>query len=442
MDSSSSRQIADRVLFLARSMGLVFLLGWIAWFWPFDDLLDRQGTPFGADFSMFYVAGQIAADGDWEHLYDQTEHQRRLHQLFPGLAPGFCLPFRYPPVVALAMSSLARLPYAMAWGLFTLLSATAAFGALRWLGRGACVRPFPSVRTSPGIARGSWRKTALWASIGWPVLLEVLIGGQASLLALLIAVASSVLLANGRPVAAGATVALSAYKPNVLALFAIGITIRYPRVILGAIPVLAAFLALSSLSGTERLAEYGSLTRNLASQSWDVETPYWKVHSLTPWFELVLPGQGRLMAFGTGLAATIAIGIWWRGEASQQSVQNGAAQPAADRLLQALALLLVVNALGNPYTPMYDLALLLAAAWFTAESLAQRDATFRPSLNPLAVQGLLAGLFFGPHLSQGLAKPLGVQMFPPLLMAMTMWVCVYWHCCAAKTQNGLRKSTE
>ena len=110
MTVEPSVRVAERIRFLACAMGLVFLMGWGAWFWPLDDLLDRQGTPLGADFSMFYVAGQVVADGATDQLYHQAEHQRRLHELFPGLSPQFCLPFRYPPMVALLMSPLARLP--------------------------------------------------------------------------------------------------------------------------------------------------------------------------------------------------------------------------------------------------------------------------------------------------------------------------------------------
>ena len=37
-----------------------------------EDMLDRSGTPLCADFSMFYVAGQIVWDGAGEQLYDQA----------------------------------------------------------------------------------------------------------------------------------------------------------------------------------------------------------------------------------------------------------------------------------------------------------------------------------------------------------------------------------
>src|SRR5262245_15834230 len=147
MDSSPSTSVADRTRFLACAMAIVCLAGWMSWFWPFDDLLDRQGTPLGADFSMFFTAGQIASDGAFEKLYDQAEHQRRFHASFPGLAAQFCWPFRYPPAVALCLAPLSRIPYAVAWGVFSFASVAALVGSLYLLfqiagngsgGRGSC----------------------------------------------------------------------------------------------------------------------------------------------------------------------------------------------------------------------------------------------------------------------------------------------------------------
>ena len=101
--------------------------------------------------------------------------QQRLHALFPGIDEEFCLPFRYPPFVALLAAPLAALPYAFSYALFVLISAVAWFAALRCLA------------SEVTFLQGPWRRTVWLAAAGWPVVLETLIGGQASLLALLIA---------------------------------------------------------------------------------------------------------------------------------------------------------------------------------------------------------------------------------------------------------------
>jgi hypothetical protein len=62
----------ERARFITIVLLSLFLLGWALWFWPYDDLLDRSGTPLGADFSMFYVAGQMNIAGEAAQLYDQS----------------------------------------------------------------------------------------------------------------------------------------------------------------------------------------------------------------------------------------------------------------------------------------------------------------------------------------------------------------------------------
>src|SRR5690606_12897091 len=85
------------------------------------DLLDRQGTPLGGDYVMFYLGGQIAADAP-QLLYDQAEHCHRLRQQFPTLDDGDLLPYRYPPYVAAAFAPLSRLPFAVSFATFFAIS--------------------------------------------------------------------------------------------------------------------------------------------------------------------------------------------------------------------------------------------------------------------------------------------------------------------------------
>ena len=435
MDSSPLSPVADRTRFLACAMALVCLAGWVGWFWPFDDLLDRQGTPLGADFSMFFTAGQIASEGVFEKLYDQGEHQRRLHESFPGLSAQFCLPFRYPPAVALGMAPLSRLPYAVAWGVFSLGSCAAFAGSLYLLcnlvggvsgsrssGRGESLltarqEPRPPEARSPEArspeARSpeapSWISTAIWACAGWPVAWEVLMGGQASMLALAIAVATILLITKDRIILAGAVLALSAYKPNVLAWFVVGIAVRHPRVLIGAIPVLGAFAGVSCLAGRQRLAEYAQLTLNLTSGTWDVETPFWKAHSFAPCLESVFPGHGRVATILLGFLAATVIALVWRCRDANKSTSAQTFSMAA---------LLLVNALLNPYTPIYDLVLMAPAGWLVAKGFYSSTATEISGVSATFAQCWLAVLFFGPHLSQALARQLGLQLFPFALAAI------------------------
>ncbi len=393
------RQVfAERVQFVAAVVLIVFLVGWCVWFYPYDDLLDRSGTPLGADYAMFYVAGQIVLDGASDELYEQAEHQRRLQQLFPAIDPRAALPYRYPPFVALLMAPLAALPYVVSYGVFLAASCACGLTALRLL---CCELGCPA----------DLRPLVYLAFAGWPVALETIIGGQASMFALLLMAATTVLLRHRRYLAAGAVIALAAYKPNVLLLVGVGCVLYRPRTLRGVLPAAALLVALSlAAGGWQGLVDYYRLTTQLAVGSWDVDTPFWKVHSLSSWLGLLVEGRQRLLGLLLGLLAVT--GVVWRWRRAEAA--------GGTPLLISLALLVTINALANAYTPIYDLTLLAAGVLLTAASLGTgEEEPWRRHLP--AAQLLLAILFLGPHMSQSAARLLGVQLFPLALLAAAVW---------------------
>ena len=419
IEPKAAGRLAERVQFIASAMLIIFPVGWFLWFYPYDDLLDRSGTPLGADYTMFYVAGQIVADGATDQLYDQAEHQRRLHAQLPGLDEEFCLPFRYPPFVALLMVPLAQLPYALSYAVFLSASVSALFCAL-WLLRGELT-----------ILRGLERKTILIAVAGWPVVLETWIGGQASFFAVLIASAVIVCWRRQQWALAGALLALALYKPNVLALFAVAGLLYRPQMLRGAIPAGIALIALSlAIVGFDGLVEYASLSTQLASGAWDVATPYWKVHGLASWMAPFVSGHEKTLSCLIGLLAVVSLVIRWRNsEHADRSIQ-----------LLALGLVLTINTLLNPYAPIYDLTLLSLAALLTIESFADRPPGVEHSRGFAWAYLLLSVLYFGPHLSQAVAKVTGWQFFPLALAAMAVWqVRRFWQATGKTDQQHARE---
>jgi len=397
------RAFIERARFISTVLLVLFLLGWVLWFWPYDDLLDRSGTPLGADFSMFYVAGQMTVAGETAQLYDQAAHQERLHQLFPDIDPQFALPYRYPPIVALLMAPLACLPYGLA---------VATFMALGLAGAGMGVKLL--VRETGNLSRVDHRLCYL-ALFGWPVVLETWIGGQASLLALLIVCAGIVLMQRERYAWAGAVWALAAYKPNVLLIVVIGCILFRPRVLRGLLPVAAIMFALTWFTvGWEGIVAYVELTLQLAGRPWDVETPFWKVHGIAQWLTLLIGGQARLVSLLLGLLATVC--IVWRWRRTDNSPTSGL----------PYALLITVNALANPYTPIYDLTLLAAGLVLMAPTLSTTG-RYPFARHCVAWQAVIATLYFGPHLSQLIAKSTGLQFFPLLLLGYAVFQArLFW----------------
>jgi alpha-1,2-mannosyltransferase len=393
--------LTDRSRFVSVGLVVSFMLGWLGWFYPYDDLLDRSGTPLGADYAMFYVAGTMVATGSADSLYNQAEHQAHLQTLFPHLDPSFCLPFRYPPIVALLAAPLSCLPYALSFLTFLAVSIAAWAAALAMLSR------------ELSVLRGPHRRWLLWAIIGWPVALETLVGGQASMFALLICTATVCALRQQRTTLAGIVLSLAICKPNVLLLFAVGAIVYRPRLLWGAVPAAAAIIAgMAFCVGWTTLLEYAVLSAELATNDWMVETPFWKVHSLAAWLELLVPGQHRLICAVIGGLLAAILGWRWRLEPNKGSI--------------VVALLLTVNALFNPYTPVYDLSLLLLAGLFAAQFFLVDSPAAAPSgatensagVTMAMLYSVLPFIYFGPHVSQAVAKSTGVQLFPLLLLMM------------------------
>lgn len=393
-----------RVRFITSTVLVFFLGGWTAWFFPFDDLLDRSGTPLGADYVMLYMAGRSVVEGVNAGLYDEAEQLRHVAETFPGLdIQTFRLPYRYPPLVAIAMVPLACLPYGMSFSLFTLASLAAFVYAMRQLldWSGLSLRDAPAESSDCLVI--VLRRIAWTAAIGWPVFWEVLLGGQLSMIGLAIFAACLGHLHRGNQVAAGAFLGLAAYKPNLLLLAGLGIVLRYPRAIVGVIGTGLILLGLQwAVVGEEGLRQYLELSQQLALKPWDLETPFWKVHGLSNCLAILVPGYERKAVLLIGLLATLII-VWaWRGTVDRS------------RDTSAVSMLLLVNALCNPYLPIYDLIFCLVPASAYLGGLARQPTPSVARFTPLA----FATVYLGPHLSQAVSLITGYQVFPLALLAI------------------------
>ncbi len=384
-----------RFRFAGQITAALVVVGWLAWFFPFDDLLDRSGTPLGGDYVMLYVAGQVAGDGAAAALYDDASNQRRSSQLFNGMNPSQSWPYRYPPTVAAAMLPLSQLPFAWSFALFSLLQLTLLSISVWLLGRDYSVLH----------QRSSW----LWAIIGSPLVLESLIGGQSSLLAFTCIVGFLYFLRRDNYVIAGMLLAMTLYKPNVAFLLVIAALVVHPRLLRGFLPTTAIGLGIALLTaGTSGTVQYIQLATQLASSQWSLETPFWKVHGLAPVFQWVVPEHGKLACVALGLLISLFVAWQWRSGRLPE--------------LLAVALLLCCNALFNPYVPIYDLVLLELALVLVCQAAYSGQFKIK-SIYFFQCAAVL--LFVGPHLSQSFARPLGWNPFPLLLVGVLLSVFFY-----------------
>ena len=376
-----------RFRFAGQVTAAMVLAGWLAWFFPFDDLVDRSGTPLGGDYVMLYVAGRAVSDGAADTLYDDAKNQQRSSRLFAGLDPQESWPYRYPPTVAAAMVPLSQLPFAWSFALFIAIQVSLLSLSLCWLHADYSVLQ----------GRAGW----LWALVGSPLVLESLIGGQSSLLALACIVGFMHYLRRGKYAVAGMLLALTLYKPNVAVLLVIAALVARPRLLSGFLPTLTVGgIVAVWTAGTAGVWQYLLLGSQLASSPWSLETPFWKVHGLAPLFQWALPAQGKLACALAGFLLSLVVAWMWRTRRLPE--------------LLSVALLLCGNSLFNPYVPIYDLVLLELSLLLVCQAAYSGQL----KLKSISIfQCAAALLFVGPHLSQTLARTLSFNPFPLVLLA-------------------------
>ncbi len=393
-------------------LAVMNVVSWIAWQYPFASELDRSGTPIGGDFPMFYLAGKAVLQKTPERLYSLQDNHEDLHQLFPQLAKNSVLPYRYPPFVASLMAPLAALPYRAAFAIWIVLQ----LGMLL-LALGIAQREL-------AIFQSEWRKAMLAVSIGFPLVWEAIFGGQASLLAVAIVVASECLVRRKQVFAAGLLWGLAAYKPPVLLFVGLAQLIRYPRMFWGVVTSVSVLVGLSLVCcGPAAMADYLEITLQLSGTSpWNVPTPVEKVHGLVEWAQVLSPRFGKAIVVGLGMLASVAIGLWLRHEASKQGPSAG--NLSKDTLPDfGIALLLVIQSLANPYLPIYDLALLLPALWYGASALLTALGPLKESQVRSASLTLL-GLLLGPHLCQAICRAGMPKPYSLSLLLVGIWLAV------------------
>ena len=373
----------------------LMLLLWVASFWPYDDFVASNGSPYLADYAQFYVAGAKVLDGDFATLYDNADNQRCMLEVLPSLEPGFSLPFRYPPHVAVILAPLAMFSYPVAATLFAFISVATYVAVLIVLRRELAV-----LRNVP---LGAY----LAMAAGFPLVLETLIGGQLSIFGLASVVGAACLLRRNHPISAGVVLGLLCYKPNVALLMGLGCCLRYPKAILGGL-VSGAFVVGVTLltAGLPTLLTYVEVGLELAGGRWDLATPAWKVHGLGPWLEQLLSGLGNRFALSTGVLFVVAwTAIWWlKGVAFEIGFAG----------------LVIANSIFGLYTPIYDL-LLLGVAWVLLAEYCVENRFTSPRLHSYAIMATCL-LWFGPHLSQLVATEIGMQPFSLLLAALAVTV--------------------
>ena len=334
MTSTLKSRLHPATVVSAFLVALFFAALWTAYgdIW----LKDRNGLTRQTDFSNFYAAGRLVADGRPADAYDEEIHARVQTEVL-GEHARLRLPWAYPPPFLAVARLLALTDYRTAY---------VVFAGVLLLFYGAVVA------TIAGRA-----EAALWGLAALPVLFNVWIGQNGALSAGLLGL--GLVLLPKRPIMAGVAFGLLAYKPHfgVLIPLVLLSTGQWRAIIAacGAI-VVACVLSLVAFGIEPWSAFIGQLGHvsggTVTTGGWGVTQ---KLQSVFGYLAVLgVPRPVALMVHA-GMAIVIAIGVVgvWRSAVAHE--------------LKAAALA-VATLMMSPYQFSYDLLLLAIAAVFLVRS--------------------------------------------------------------------------
>lgn len=346
---------------------------------------DAPAEEVGGDFPAFYGAALIAADGDWDHLYDfsrQVEAQRDLQEL-----EGSARYFAYPPQVALAHAPLALFDYGVAYLVYTAAMFALLVGAIR-----------VAVPMLPWLRGRVWLATVVALSF-WPMLRAVT-GGSNTALSLFVIVAAWRLIHDGHHFAAGLVMALLLAKPQLaIPLIGLMLVIGLVKVVSGAAAgTIAFYLSGVPLGGLgwpvdwwETASEFGRI---------DSEVNGYSAVSWLGFLENALGvGNASAVVIGWSLAVATSLALVWLWR------RNG-----VSRLPALLAVAMPGILLLSPHALSHDTAILLLAFAVLHKA------------NELPVWLIVAAWSAG--FSQAFIRTLGFSPGFFLLLLVAWWVIV------------------
>jgi hypothetical protein len=252
----------------------------------------------GHDFLAFYTAGSFVRDGRMRDLYDLEKVKTFQHELAAreGLKIGESFgPFWNPPFYAWVFRPLAALPYRSALAVWWTINAFCLIGALVLL-----VRMLGATHWSSKVA------TVLLVLVSMPAI-QAFTHGQNTFISLLILTIAVTFWRGDRPMLAGMSAGLLAYKPQLGAVIMAAIVLTSGWRALAGIAITGSALFLATVITMPGMLEeyHRAMPGNL--HQFQVVQPYlWERHvTLRAFWRLLL--QGRM----PGEMAPAAKALWY-----------------------------------------------------------------------------------------------------------------------------------
>ena len=350
------------------------------------------GRPLGGDFIEFYSIGKILNNYQPARVYDLQLATVLQHVALPSMPETQMLVFGQAPFIASLFRPFALLPYAWAYVAWLGFSAGLYIASLALL--------FRTVHLD-----AQDRKTGfLLALSSTPFLFETWIGGQMSVVVFFIWALFFWCLENDRRLIAGFVLALCLFKPTLVALPAIMLLVGRRWRVLGGFAAGGVAMALLSIAtvGLEGCRAWlGALAMNghIVARAGEASHQA-KYVDLLAFSHLLFPAWPIMADIVSAVVAVIAVGwlglAWWTSDLSSTDLRLWAAT-------------LCFTLVANPYVPIYDVILVVAAVALVLD-------------NREALAGWIILLYMVPWLSQSFAEFLHVQLITLALAAFGIWV--------------------
>ncbi len=338
----------------------------------------------GWDMASFRVASRLWLEG--KPLYDFAAQAQARDRAF-GPAFDVPYPFSYPPIFAIELVPLAKLPQTIAFLTIWIASVVVlAIAARRVTGRAL---------------------DALWVTASFPGLLGLL-AGQFVFLALGVLVATWALLQRERPLMAGLVVSLLAFKPQLLLFVPLVFLLHRParRGLLGLVIGVVAQLAICLIAAPADTRAFpsalGRFNAYVATHFKDTLSFTWRA-----FFAVALPGHAALtsMLALVAMLACAVVGVlaMWRSRADLEAL---------------LAIAVLTTLAATWHCAPYDWVLIALPAWLLLPRA-------EPSSRALRVLGLLfIGLWGFVAIADAQRGALGFAIHPamPALCGFSVWL--------------------
>jgi hypothetical protein len=358
------------------------------------------GRPLGGDFIEFYTIGNILNHYTPERVYDLALATSLQHAALPSMAQTQMLVFGQAPFIASLFRPFALLPYAWAYVVWLGFSATFYIAGLALL--------FRTLRLNPANLRTGF----LLALSSTPFLFETWIGGQVSVVVFFIWALFFWCLENDRRVLAGFVLALCLFKPTLVALPALMLVAgRRWRIVAGFVAgaLATAWLSIATvglggcLAWFRALSMNGSIVARISDPAHEA-----KYVDVLAFLHLLLPNQPALVTLVAGLVALVTVGWlalkWWSSDGFNR---------------QLWAATLCCTLVVNPYAPIYDAILLVAALALVVADFQQQHEL---RLSDNALPGWLLALYLVPWVTQSFAEFLHVQLITLAVAGFAIWL--------------------